>query len=327
MANIKDVARLAGVSTATVSKYLNGVKLKEKNKNAVAGAISETGYKLNSIARGLRTNKSMTVGILIHEIDNLFAAKIVSAIENILLNKGYSTIICDYRSEKELELQKLNFLTDKMADGIIYIPTHLTNDEINRVDAPLVIIDRMVDGVNADFVLVDNFEAARSAVTHLIENGHKNIGVLCGPTELYTFRERRNGCIQALSEKNLSVSNILSGNNSIQNGRDMSLKLLENNITALFAASYELTLGAVIALNEKNLNIKSGISFIGFDNLDIAGAVKPRLSIVAQPIMEIAETAAALMLDKLQGGQNPPKITKLKTSLILADSVMKIYTP
>ena len=326
MSNIKDVAKLAGVSTATVSKYLNGIKLKEKNRAAVEDAIEKTGYKLNSIARGLRTSKSMTIGILIHELDNLFATSVVSAIENILLNEGYSTIICDYKSQKELEIQKLKFLRDKMVDGIIYVPTHITKEEIATIDLPIVFIDRMIDGINSDFVLIDNFSASYEATEYLIKNGHEKIGILCGPENLYTFRERLKGYKQAISDNKIKINNnmIITTDNNIKSGYSMALNLIEKRPTALFSTSYELTLGAIIAINEKNISIPADISFVGFDNLDIAKIVKPKLSIVTQPNEQIGKTAAEILLNKIKDKTASSEISTLKTNLIKQDSVKKI---
>ena len=128
-ATIKDVAKYTGLSIATVSKYINGGRVLEKNKVLIDEAIRVLDFKINEMARGLKTNRSMTAGILIPSLENIFFTSIVSNVENILLQNGYSSIVCDYRENPELEKEKLDFLISKMVDGIIMVP-HGSNSAI-----------------------------------------------------------------------------------------------------------------------------------------------------------------------------------------------------
>lgn len=328
MANIKQVAERAGVSTATVSKYLNGVKLREKNRRAIEAAIRDLDFKVNEIARGLRTNKSMTVGVLIPELDNLFATSIISVIENRVGRFGYSTMICDYQSSAALERQKLDFLLKKKVDGIIAMPTHLDAHMITQAAVPIVFIDRRIEGIDCDCVLADNYGAAYEATLHLIEHGHTDIGILCGPEKIYTTKERLRGYLGALGDHGIvpCARRIRFGNYDLLSGYEQTVTLMTQPDlpTALLVTNHEMTAGALLALYELELEIEKDISFIGFDNLELAQLSKPRLTIVAQPVAEIGRRAAEILIGRMQGEERVPVITQLPAELLRQKSVLAV---
>jgi LacI family transcriptional regulator len=325
-ATIKQVAEYAGVSTATVSKFLNGARLKEKNEQAVKEAIEILDYKVNSFARGLRNNKSMTVGILIPELPSLFATQIISEIENFIMGFGYSTIVCDYKSDRGLEKTKLKFLLNKMVDALVIMPLGLTSEDISDINIPVVFIDRPVEGVAADAVFIDNQRSVFEACEYLIENGHRKIGVLCGPADIYTARERFLGYKIAMEKHKISVQKewVRFGEYQVSSGYSMTEEIVESGITALVATNYELTMGSMIALNELNIHIPEKLSFVGFDNQELATAVKPKLSVVIQPIYEIGEKVAQLLMSRLNNEDFKTQHIELNAALIKMDSVKNI---
>ena len=198
-ATLKDVASATGLSTATISKYINGIPVKEQNKITIDKVIAELDFHINDIARGLKTNRTRTIGVLIPELENIFSTAIVSSIEDVLMLHGYSTILCDYKSNPKLEAEKAVFLINKMVDGIITMPYYADGGYIKKLinkEIPIVLIDRMIDGVECDSVLVDNLNASYSAVEQLIKKGHKRIGIICGPKNIYTTKERLKGYIR-----------------------------------------------------------------------------------------------------------------------------------
>ena len=295
-------------------------------------AIKELDYRVNEIARGLKTNKTMTIGVLIPCLENIFSTTIVSNIEDILLKNGYSTIICDYKEDAGLEKQKMNFLVNKMVDGIIMVPLDSSSEEINRItekSIPIVLIDRLIKEANCDCVLVDNLNASYNAVEQLITRGHKRIGIICGPDDIYTTQERLKGYIRVHEDYAMEVDQSLVkfGNYQIQGGYDLLCEFMDGDEkpTAIFVTNYEMTLGVVIAINEKNINVPDELSIIGFDNLQMARVVKPPLSLVVQPMQQIGETAANLMIRRLKGDMsNFPAIYRLKTEIQIRESVRKI---
>ncbi len=331
-ATMKDVARKSGLSIATISKYINGGNVLEENRVVIDKAIKELGFEVNEIARGLKTNKTMTIGLLIPSLENIFFTSIVSNIESILIKNGYSTIICDYKEDKNLEKQKLDFLVKKMVDGIITMPMgcdlEVINSVINR-NIPIVLIDRALRGVECDTVLVDNLNASYNAVEQLIMLGHKRIGIICGPEDIYTAQERLKGYERVHEDYDMTIDSelIKKGDYQVESGYRLLLELInmEEPPTAVLVTNYEMTLGAVMAINESDIKVPDDISIIGFDNLQLAKVVKPPLSIVIQPVKQIGEVAANTILRRLKGdNSNFPSMIRLKTELMLKDSIKKV---
>lgn len=329
---MNDVAKEAGVSVATVSKYINGGNVLKKNEKSIKKAIELLDYEINQIARGLKTNSTMTVGVLIPSFKNIFFTTIISDIEEKLRQKGYSIIVCDYRENNDLEKEKLKFLLNKRVDGIIMVPTN--NDithikEVSKKNIPIVLIDRMINDLECDVVAVDNINASYNAVEELIKNGHERIGIICGPKNIYTTKDRLKGYYRVMEDYNLNINEelIQFSDYKIEGGYNSFNKLLNlnNPPTAIFITNYEMTLGSVIAINENNINIPTDLSIIGFDNIQLAKVVNPSLSIVVQPMNEIGDKVAEVLLKRLKGDcRNFPETYRLKTELLLKESVLNL---
>ncbi len=331
-ATIKDVAKYTGLSIATISKYINGGNVLDNNRILIEGAIKALDFKVNEIARGLKTNRTMTIGVLIPDFKNIFFTTIVSNIENILIQNGYSTIICDYKNDSRLEREKFSFLVNKLVDGIITIPHGNNAQNIQSLlarNVPVVLVDRALEGVSCDTVLVDNLNASYNAVEHMIVKGHKRIGIICGPDSIFTASERLKGYVRVHEDYSMKIdeSLIKKGDYESDSGFRLLNELLdmENPPSAVFVTNYEMTLGAVMALNERNVKIPDELSVIGFDNLHMAKIVKPSLSIIVQPMEQIGETAANILLKRLKGDMsNYPAMLRLKTELQLNKSVREL---
>lgn len=305
---IKDVARVAGLSIATVSKYMNGGHVLDDNRVAIEQAITTLGYRVNVVARGLKTRRTMTVGVLIPSIEQIFSTEIIAAIEKQLAKAGFSTIVCDCQLDAELESRKMEILLEKQVDGIIMMPFSGLAEPIQKAidqGVPVILIDRKVEGVILDTVLVDNENLARQAVSSLIQAGHRRIGIVLGPKDLYTSRKRHTGYLAACHEHGLVVDPDLIRHSDYQipGGSAAFLALLDlpDSPTAIFTTNYETTFAAGLIINERGLNIPLDLSWIGFDSLSMAQIFKPRLTIVAQPVRQIGETAAQLILERLSG--------------------------
>jgi len=331
-ATIKDIAKSTGLSLGTISKFINGGTVLEKNKIIIRQAIEKMDFKVNELARGLKTSKTMTIGVLIPSLENIFCTCVVSNIENILLKKGYSTIICDYQDNSLLEKEKLNFLMNKRVDGIIIVPLSEIKEEIEKIlqsKIPIILIDRMLESSLCDMVLVDNLNASYEAVEHLIVNEHKRIGIISGPKEVYTAQERLKGYVRVHEDYSMSIDDELVkyGDYKLESGYEKLIEFLamDSPPTAVYVTNYYMTLGAMIAINEKNLRIPEDLSIIGFDNLEMARIFKPALSIVVQPMKQIAETSANLLLKRLSGDYNGfPHIERLKAKVLLQQSVKSL---
>lgn len=307
---LKDIARETGLSVATISKYINGATLKEKNRIAVEQAIRKLDYRVNEYARGLKSNRSRTIGVVIPELSNLFIATIISHMEEELRARGYSIVICDCHSKEKLEVEAVQFLMSKMVDGIINMPT--CKDGRHLLPAvekgrPIVLIDRQIPQLHhvTNGVFIKNEDAAYDATQLLLEQGHRRIGIIVGPCDVYTSQSRLRGYCRALQDRGISCDEnlIAYSDYSIQSGYECAKALLdgENDMSALFITNYELTIGAVIAFNELQIQIPKELSVIGFDNQDLSRIVHPKLTIVTQPLQEMGHQAARIMLEQLAG--------------------------
>lgn len=306
-ATMKDIAKATGLGLATISSYLNGGNVREKNKVKIEQAIRELHFEVNEVARGLKTNRTKVIGIIIPELNNIFCAEIITEVEDILRGHGYATMICDCRTDEKREEEAVEFLLHRRVDGLILMPsgkkgTYLQN--FIRAEKPVVLIDRRLEEIGCDCVLVDNEGAAKNAVQQLVEAGHKKIGILAGPEGVYTAEERLKGYVLALREAGIPFTDdlVARGDYTISGGTEALKQLVERNpdMTAVFVSNYEMTVGAMIQVNELNRKVPEELSIIGFDNVEFAKASMPRLSIVSQPTREIGRRAAELLLKRLE---------------------------
>ncbi|MBN2652379.1 MAG: LacI family DNA-binding transcriptional regulator [Spirochaetales bacterium] len=301
---MREVAKMAGVSIATVSKYLDGIKVKDINKERIEKSIETLGYRRNEIARGLKTRKSYTIGVLVPSFKHVFFMEIISSLEDYLQARGYSAIICSYKESPEEEDKKLSFIANKMVDGIIVASTGKNNDKIEKISRqiPTVLIDRLPEGMELDSVSIDNFKAGYEAAKILIEKGHTNIGLISAAEVADTLRKRHEGFIQALKDNNIKINEKKIGYSNLNFSEAMtaSQKILseKDRPTALVVANYDMTIGAIMAINKLGLQIPEDISIVGFDNLELSKIIKPELTIIEQPVKVIGETAGRLILER-----------------------------
>lgn len=330
-ATMKDIAKRTGLGLATISSYLNGGNVREKNRIKIEEAIEELHFEVNEVARGLKTNRTKTIGIIIPELNNIFFAEIITEAEDILRNQGYATMICDCRSDEKREQEAAEFLFHRRVDGLIVMPTGSDASSLKRfvrAGKPVVLIDRKMEDSNCDCVLVDNEGAAEEAVKRLLKAGHKKIGMIAGPDGVYTAKERHQGYLKALREAGISPeeSLVARGNYTIAGGAAAMKSLKEQNpeMTAVFISNYEMTVGAVMEINDSGTAVPGELSVIGFDNIDFARASVPRLSIVTQPTKEIAREAARMLIARLDQESSGPDTVKLKTGFVEGKSVKQI---
>lgn len=330
-ATMKDIARQTGLGLATISSYFNGGNVREKNRIKIEAAIEELHYEVNEVARGLKTNATRTIGVVIPELNNTFCAEIITGMEDVLRSHGYATIVCDCRTDRKLEQEAVEFLIRRRVDGIINMPVDEEGKHLRKFQKtgnPIVLIDRRIQGISCDSVLVDNRKAAEDAVQCFIKNGHRNIGIIGGPEGIFTAQERLAGYSKALKEAGIPIrgSLIFHGDYTIQGGVRGLEELVRSNpdMTAVFVTNYEMTMGAMIGVNELGIKIPEQLSMIGFDNLQFARACNPKLTIVSQPTDGIAREVARIMLEHLENGKQKNEecfSEKLQTEIIEGKSV------
>ena len=325
MATIKDVARLAGVSVSTISKYLNGGNVLEENAEAIRNAIAELDYRVNPFARSLKTQRSRAIGVLLPEMTPPFFGSVVMSLDRTLREHGYHTLISCYCSSYGLERENLQFLINNGIDGLIYAPEDISAEEFYALTAncnvPTVQIDRMIQGVSSDTVLVDNADAAYDAVSQLIQQGHRRVAIITGPKSVYSAKERLVGYLRALSDHGILYDDtlVISGPYEFATGYRAidTLLTLPDPPTAVFTTNYDFTIGLVTAARERGISIPETLDIFGFDCVQICAMMNPPLPVVHQPESEIGALAAEYMIQRLEGYTGEPRITKLKCKLNL----------
>lgn len=325
MATIKDVARMAGVSMSTVSKYMNGGNVREENVEAIRKAIEALDYRVNPFARSLKTQRSRFIGILLPDITAPFFGAVVTAMDKTLREHGYHSLISCYSANHGMERDNLNYLISNGIDGLIYIPEDLSAEEYYELTAncnvPMVQMDRMIQGVEADAVLVDNADATYSATARLITQGHRKIAMMTGPKSVFTAKERQVGYLRALSDHGILFDDelFISNENTFAtgyNGFEQLWKLAERP-TAVVSTNYDITIGLVTAVREKGLRIPEDIDIVGFDCVEVCTMMKPPLPVVHQPEALIGQTAAQYLIQRLEGYTGEARLTRLKCELVV----------
>ena len=323
MATIKDVARLAGVSVSTVSKYINGGHVRGGNGDAIREAITALDYRVNPFARSLKSQRSRSIGVLLPSMTATFYGTVVTALDRALREYGYHTLISCYGANHGLERDNLRFLITNGVDGLVYIPEDVSAEEYYELtesfSIPMVQIDRMIQGVATDAVLVNNTEAQCQAVTRLIEKGHRRIAAITGPKSVFTAKERQVGYLRALSEHGILYDDALfiSGGNDFATGyRGIeTLMQLPEPPTAVVSTNHDITIGLVTAARERGIRIPEELDVFGFDCVEICTMMRPPLPVVHQPEQEIGQTAAQYLMERLEGYSGEPRVTRLKCRL------------
>ncbi len=324
MATIKDVAQRVGVSTSTVSKYINGGNLRQENAEAIRQAIAELDYRVNPFARGLKTQRSRSVGVLLPSMSAPFYGSVVTSLEKQLRTQGYHCLISCYSAQHGLERDNLQFLISNGIDGLVYIPEDLSAEEFYELTAnrsiPVVQVDRMIQGVDSDTVLVDNSDAAHSAVTYLIEKGHRKIALISGPKFVFSAKERQVGYLRALAAHGITYDDnlLVSDENTFACGYNAfhHLMSLPEPPTAVLTTNYDITIGLLTAAREQGLRIPEDLDIFGFDSVETCTMMHPPLPVVHQPEQQIGETAARYLLQRMDGYTGEARVTRLPCRIV-----------
>ena len=326
---MKDVAREAGVSTATVSHVINKTRFVEKEtKDKVLRVLKKLSYYPNAAAQSLRSQKTKVIGLIVPDISNFFFTAVIRGIENTLKKYGYNLILADSDENLEIEKEQIRVFNAKLIDGLIVAPAsgdHTFLKKLLNRDSPVVFIDRKPQGCcPGDCVLVDNVEGAYKAVSMLIKKGHSRIGVISGLPGLTTSEERIMGYKKALVNYGIKVDQnlIKIGDSRYDSGYKLMKELLLNsNITALFVVNNLMTIGAIQFLKEKHVKVPDELAIIGFDDYKWASITNPPLSVVKQPSRIMGEKASELLIRRIKKEETGDyKEYRLPTELVIRES-------
>jgi DNA-binding LacI/PurR family transcriptional regulator len=305
---IYDVARLAGVSTASVSRALNGTgQLSATTRASIEAAVEQLGYRPNTIARSLVTKSTQTIAFLLPDITNPFYAALVSGIQEFALAHDHTMLLCTTEGDAEREEQYLELLRAKQVDGALVDGLVLPTSRIARFvedGFPIVCLDRDIAARSIPLVQVDNRLGGRMATEHLLELGHHRIAHVTGARSLRISEDRLAGFRDAFAAVGMKPLELVAeGRFTEEGGYDATKTLLGRGIdfTAVFAANDLSAVGVLNALAEAGLRVPDDVSVVGFDDFRLAAYTTPPLTTIHQPAAEIGARATEMLIDLTQG--------------------------
>ena len=329
--NIKQVAVLAGVSTATVSHVLNNsAHVSRKLRERVLKVVRDLNYHPNTLARSLKTRASKTVGMIITDILNPFYPAVVRGAEDVVGRGGFNLVVGNSDGDVQKEEAYYRTFLAKRVDGLllvtaatVYPPAYLSRH--NSEETPIIFINRDYQGIRADCVIADNLQGSYEAVCHLLKAGHRRVGIITGPREHIMAVQRYLGYERALQAHGVKLEKELvrEGRFDLSSGYEQtkSLLTLPDRPTALFVSNVPMTTGALQAIFESTIRFPEELALVSFDDQDWLNVIRPRISAVAQPGYELGASAADMLLKRISGESTGPPCRKLlKTELIVRDS-------
>lgn len=330
MATIRDVARAAGVSTATVSAVINDTAYVSPQLRArVLAAVSELQYEPSLMARNLKKGRSQLIALVVADLSNPFFARMVWAAEAAVAAWGYSLVVFNSDEKPENEKRALARIRMLSCDGIVLVPVGLPSTYAQR-DAegngiPMVLFGRVVDDKRSDTVTIDNVAAAKQVTNYLLDLGHRRIGSITGPLHLTTGRSRLDGMLQAMEQRGVAPEpgHIRSGEFREDVAYSVAREMLDRSDrpTALYIANGVMALGVMRALADLGIRCPEDISIASTDTIPGIGGLRPRLTRTEHPIIDMTNEALRLLVDRINRGQDtPPRNVVFQPALVLGES-------
>jgi LacI family repressor for deo operon, udp, cdd, tsx, nupC, and nupG len=336
VSNIREVAKRAGVSTATVSRVLSRPDVvSPETRVRVLKAIERLGYAPNSVAKNLRTLKSRKLLVTVPDISNPFFSLILQGIEDAAQKNGYAVLLGDTQHDEQREERYAQMLKQKEADGLIFLGHRLPKvaacvvQEMAPHCAPIVNGCEFSAELGVPSVHIDNATAAAEAMEHLYGLGHRVVGVVTGPLLSPLSRDRLKGALAAARARGLEADVLVSqGDFSIKSGAEAAACLFARATrpTAVFCFNDEMAMGVIVHARDRGLHVPTDLSVVGFDDIRFAECVDPPLTTIAQPMRAIGEGTVALLLQILNGKQDPPLSVTLPHTLQVRGSTARSRT-
>lgn len=309
MATIQQVAALAGVSTGTVSRYLNGARVKDSTRERIDAAVAELGYHRNLLAGSLRSRRSRSVGLLVNNMLNHFATSAIAAIEREMELGNYIILLAGFRNDPAVFEQKLELLLDRQVDGIVlfegdaaWSPGRL----VERSGIPVVSVSSTYDSPCVDSVVADSRASARRVAREMLRAGHERLGVIAGPQHEHVSFERLEGIREAVAEAGLPEDSLTVhlGDYSRESGYAGLVDLVEGHgLDTVFCCNYGMGQGALQAMAERGLVIGEDLNYASYDYFDLASLFYPRITTICPPTGAIGTYAASHLLELIEAGE------------------------
>jgi LacI family transcriptional regulator len=322
MVTIRQVAKKAGVSCATISRVINDSDtVKPKTREHVIRIIKEMGYAPNEVARSLSKNETKTIGVVVPDINNPFFGDVIKGVSLIADKNNLNILLCDTNEDPEKEKNSLRMLKDHRIRGIIICPASDTNEFngeylslLENLGIPIVLVGRDVKYSNFDGVFMDNVQGASDGVMALIQNGHKKIAIISGPEDSKPGRDRLGGYLKAISMGGLAFREdyIFRGSFKLESGYELTRQILqmEDRPTAIFTCNNMMTLGCIKALSEQGLKIPQDMALVGFDEIELLEIFNMQITVIARPTFEMGRIALELLLERFGKLDNQRGATK-----------------
>ncbi|REL28287.1 LacI family DNA-binding transcriptional regulator [Thalassotalea euphylliae] len=332
MATIKDVAKEAGVSIATVSRVINNVgKVGEKTRSNVIAIMNKLGYTPDANARALKTQKSSTIGVVIPDISDPFFSSLANGVEEVASSKNMQMLLSTGKMSAESELKAINLLVEQRCDAIVLHSKFLSDDVLVSLSDKipgLIFIDRFIDEVSDKCIWLDNFEGGKIAARHLLALEHKNVAFINSNYDIDDPKLRLGGFEEIVKSFDLSINSKLKVNNepTLKGGELAAQELLAQaeNFTSVFAYNDAMAIGAISVFEDNGYKVPNDISIIGFDDVLLSKYSRPKLTTLRYPIAEMANHAAQRAID--YSSNDVPLKSELKyiPSLVKRESTTRL---
>ncbi|EPZ43129.1 LacI family DNA-binding transcriptional regulator [Alicyclobacillus acidoterrestris] len=330
-ATIKDVAKRAGVSIATVSRVVNRLDgVKPDTERKILQAMEELRYVPNVLARSVASQKTNLISMIIPDINNPFFPKVYTGASQVTRSHAYTIMLGDSGGDVELEEALLRTTLEHRASGIILTPAQEVSPWLTMIplEVPVCLVDRQLADFECDKVLIDNQSGAYDATKLLLDNGHIKIGIISGPLDSTPGKQRFDGYAKCLQESGISLdpSLIKIGDFREESGYLLGIELLQMDQppTAILSCNNLMTMGMIEAINTSGLRIGEDIAVVGFDDIPIATVMNPKLTVVSRPMQEMGEWAAKLLLERIEKPEKAFREIVMRPHMIIRGSEMMV---
>lgn len=330
---IHDIARELNISASTVSRALqDNPSISRQTKEKINAVAASLGYRPNSLASSLRNKKTNTIGIVVPHINRYFFSSVISGVEEVAFKAGYTVVIAQSNDLANKEISIVHSMFAGRVDGlIISIAMQETNYEHLRLfrkkNIPLVFFDRMVPEIEADNIVVDDYNGGYRITQHLIDQGYKRIGHMAGPQNLSIYSDRKRGYLEALAANGIPYdeSLIITSKLTFDEGTDATRQLmgLSNPPDAIFCANDTTALSSLIYLREKGIRVPDEVGIVGFSNEPFSRVVTPAITTFAQPGFEMGQKAAELILHQIEHKDKVFRTLVMPTEVIVRESSLR----
>lgn len=330
---MRDVAKHADVSQTTVSRVLNRknttISISDETRDKVLAAVEELGYRLNMHARSLRTQQTNMIAVLLADITNSFYPHIAHSIQNVARDEGFDMMISNSDHVYKNELLFCEAISRRTVDGIIMVPIHLTEEDMddlcNRINIPISILGQHIDHPNIDVVYANDEQAVYDATTWLIEEkGHQDVGFVGVPDILPPGPRRWRGFCHAIADAELELTEdyLFEGDFTREGGRQVGKELLKRKKkpTALMVSNDSMAIGLILSLQEVGIRVPEDIAIIGYDDILEASIIRPALTTIEQNSVDIGHKLAGMLFKRIENPDLPSRRLEIPNYLIVRQS-------